>query len=30
LWALHDMNIRDKHQLLIPVFDLMQFSDIRL
>ena len=30
LWALHDMNIRDKHQLLIPVFDLMRFTDIRL
>jgi hypothetical protein len=24
------MNITDKHQLFIPIFDLMQFSDIRL
>lgn len=30
LWALHDLNIRDKHQLLVPIFDLMRFSDIRL
>lgn len=30
LWALHDMNIMDKHQLLIPVFDFVRFSDIRL
>jgi hypothetical protein len=30
LWALHDMNITDKHQLLIPVFDVMRFTDIRL
>jgi hypothetical protein len=30
LWALHDMNITDKHQLLIPVFKIMRFTDIRL
>jgi hypothetical protein len=30
LWALHDMNITDKHQLIIPIFDLMRFTDIRL
>ncbi len=30
LWALHDMNITDKHQLLIPLFDVMRFSDISL
>jgi hypothetical protein len=30
LWALHDMNIRDKHQLLIPLFKIMRFTDIRL
>jgi hypothetical protein len=30
LWALHDMNIMDKHQLLVPVFKVMQFSGIRL
>jgi hypothetical protein len=30
LWALHDLNIRDKHQLLVPIFDLMRFTDIRL
>jgi hypothetical protein len=29
LWALHDLNILDKHQLLIPVFDVMRFSAIR-
>jgi hypothetical protein len=30
LWALHDLNIRDKHQLLVPIFDVMRFTDIRL
>lgn len=30
LWALHDMNITDKHKLLIPVFKIMRFADIRL
>lgn len=30
IWALHNLNIRDKHQLLIPVFDVMRFLDIRL
>ena len=30
LWALHDMNITDKHQLLIPVFKIMAFTDISL
>jgi len=28
LWALHELNILDKHQLLIPVFDVMRFTDI--
>jgi hypothetical protein len=30
LWALDDLNIRDKHQLLVPVFQLMRFGGIRL
>jgi hypothetical protein len=30
LWSLHAMNIMDKHQLLIPVFKIMRFTDIRL
>ena len=30
LWALHDMNITDKHKLLIPVFKIMRFTEIRL
>lgn len=30
LWALHDMSITDKHQLLIPVFKIMRFTDISL
>jgi hypothetical protein len=30
LWTLHDMNITDKHQLLIPLFKIMQFTGIRL
>ena len=30
LWTLHDMNITDKHQLLIPTFKIMRFTDIRL
>lgn len=30
LWALHDMSITDKHQLLIPTFKIMRFTDIRL
>lgn len=30
LWALHDMNIRDKHHLFIPVLKLMQVFDVRL
>jgi hypothetical protein len=30
LWALHDLNIRDKHQLLVPIFDLMRFTNICL
>jgi hypothetical protein len=27
LWSLHELNILDKHQLLIPVFDVMRFTD---
>ena len=27
IWALHDLNILDKHQLLLPVFDVMRFTD---
>jgi hypothetical protein len=30
LWALHEMNITDKHQLLIPTFKIMRFADISL
>jgi hypothetical protein len=30
LWALHDMNIIDKHQLLISAFQIMGFSGISL
>jgi hypothetical protein len=30
LWALHELNIRDKHQLLIPVFEVMRFMNICL
>jgi hypothetical protein len=30
LWGLHDMNIRDKHQLLIPLLKLFRFDGIRL
>jgi hypothetical protein len=30
LWALHELNILDKHQLIIPVFNLMRITDIRL
>ena len=30
LWALHRLNILDKHQLLVPVFDIFRFWDIRL
>jgi hypothetical protein len=30
LWALDDMNIRDKHQLLLPVLKLLKFDGIRL
>jgi hypothetical protein len=30
LWALHEMNILDKHQLLIELFDVMRFTDISL
>jgi len=30
LWGLDDLNIRDKHQLLIPVLKLMRFLGIRL
>jgi hypothetical protein len=29
LWALHKMNIRDKHQLLIPVFELVRLLNVR-
>jgi len=28
LWALHELNILDKHQLLIPVFDMMRVTEI--
>jgi hypothetical protein len=30
LCALHDLNIRDKHELLVPVFDMMIFRKILL
>lgn len=30
LWALRDLNITDKHQLLVPLFDIMRFSRIYL
>ena len=30
LWTLHEMNITDKHQLLLPVFKIMQFTGISL
>ena len=30
LWGLHDMNIRDKHHLFIPVVKLMVVFDVRL
>lgn len=30
LWAVHDLNVWDKHQLLIPVLKLMRFVGIRL
>jgi hypothetical protein len=28
LWSLHELNILDKHQLLIPMFDMMRFTDL--
>jgi hypothetical protein len=28
LWSLHELNILDKHQLLIPMFDVMRFTDL--
>ncbi len=30
LWGLHDLNITDKHQIIIPVIKLMMFSGIHL
>jgi hypothetical protein len=30
VWALHDLDVSDKHQFIIPVLQLMCFSDIRL
>jgi hypothetical protein len=30
LWALHDLNIRDKHQLLVPVVKFLQFMGVCL
>lgn len=30
LWALHELNMMDKHQLLIPTFGLVRISGIRL
>jgi hypothetical protein len=30
LWALDDMNIIDKHQLLVPVFEFLEISGVRL
>lgn len=30
IWALHALNILDKHQLLIKLFQVMRFTDIRL
>lgn len=30
IWSLDDMNIRDKHQLLIPVLQMMALVDLRL
>lgn len=30
LWAVHEMNIMDKHELLIPAFQMMGFTNIRL
>lgn len=30
IWALHDLNIRDKHQLLIPVLQLMKVDNVSL
>jgi hypothetical protein len=29
LWAIHDLDIRDKHHFIIPVIELMLFRDIR-
>jgi len=30
IWAVDEMNVRDKHQLLIPTFQMMGFMDIRI
>jgi hypothetical protein len=30
LWSLHQLNIRDKHEMFVPVLKLMQLSDVRL
>jgi len=30
IWSVDEMNIMDKHQLLIPTFQMMGFTDIRL
>lgn len=30
LWGLHNLNVRDKHQLLIPLLKLFRFDGIRL
>ena len=30
IWALDDLNIGDKHKLLVPVLKFMRFSDVRL
>jgi hypothetical protein len=30
LWALHRLNIADKHELLVPIFKVMRFGDIYL
>jgi hypothetical protein len=30
IWGLHDLNIRDKHQLLIPVFQMLSIDGVRV
>jgi hypothetical protein len=30
IWGLHTLNIREKHEVLVPVLKLMKFTDVRL